>query len=219
MTIRSSSSTAALTFGLVLWVLPFSPTTAAQTAAGTNTATSANPLPLPFRLRCFAVNMSNIGPGAAGIVEIRVEKWSTAAERQRVITTMVEKGQDELLKMLQDLPTKGRLRFPNLQGPDPNNLRLGWDIRYAWTTSLPEGGHRIVVALDRYMSFREVANQPRTVDYPFTLIEIHLDKNGEGQGKMAYATKITFDKKKNSVELENYSSEPVRLNTVTLEKG
>jgi hypothetical protein len=57
------------------------------------------------------------------------------------------------------------------------------------------------------------------VDYPFTLIEIHLDKDGKGQGKMAYATKITFDKKKNSVELENYSSEPVRLNEVTLEKG
>ena len=62
-------------------------------------------------------------------------------------------------------------------------------------------------------------NQPRTVDYPFTLIEIHLNRDGEGQGKMAYATKITFDKKKNTVELENYSSEPVRLNTVKVEKG
>jgi hypothetical protein len=34
---------------------------------------------------------------------------------------------------------------------------------------------------------------------------------------MAYATQISFDKKKNSIELENYSSEPVRLNNLELE--
>jgi hypothetical protein len=181
---------------------------------------NANPAALatPFSLRCFAVNMSNVGRGNAGIVEFKVERWSTAEERQKVIDTMVEKGPNELLNTLQDLPAKGRMRFPNYMGPDPNNWRLGWDIKYTWTTPLPEGGHRIIIALDRYMSFQEVRNQPRTVDYPFTLIEIHLDKDGKGQGKMAYATKIVFDKKKNTVELENYSSEPVRLNDVTLEK-
>ena len=69
------------------------------------------------------------------------------------------------------------------------------------------------------MSFAEVRNQPRSVDYPFTLIEIHLNKDGEGEGKLAYATKISFDKKKNAIELENYSSEPVRLTTVKIEKS
>ncbi|HEY7289132.1 MAG TPA: hypothetical protein VH583_04785 [Vicinamibacterales bacterium] len=185
---------------------------------GAQTANST-PLPLPLRLTSFAVNMSNIGTGMAGMVEIRLTKWSTADERKKVITTMVEQGQDKLLSLLQDLPVKGRLRFPNYMGPDPNNLRLGWDIRYAWHTPLPEGGHRIVIAIDRYMSFAEVRNQPRTVDYPFTLIEIQLNKDGQGQGKMAYATKIMFDKKKNTVELENFSTEPVRLNEVKLEKG
>jgi len=181
--------------------------------------TQAQAPALPLRLTAFAVNMSNIGTGQAGIVEIRLTQWSTAAERQRVIDTMVTKGQDELLKVLQKLPVKGRFRFPNHQGPDRENLRLGWDVRYAWHSPEPDGGTRIVIALDRYMSFLEVRNQPRTVDYPFTLIEIHLKKDGEGEGRMAYATKITFDKKKNTVELENYSSEPVRLTTVKAEKG
>ena len=111
------------------------------------------------------------------------------------------------------------MRFPNKPGPDADNLRLGWDVRYAWHTRGEDGGHRLVIALDRYMTFQEVRNQARTVDYPFTLIEIHLNKDGEGQGKLAYATKISFDKKKNTVELENYSSEPVRLTTVKVEKG
>jgi hypothetical protein len=50
------------------------------------------------------------------------------------------------------------------------------------------------------------------------LIEIRLNKDGEGVGKAAMATKITFDKKKNTLELENYSSEPVRLQNVKIEK-
>ncbi len=36
---------------------------------------------------------------------------------------------------------------------------------------------------------------------------------------MAVSTKLTFNKEKNVVELENYSSEPVRLNQVKLEKS
>jgi hypothetical protein len=193
--------------------------TLAPSAIARAGAQAASELPLPLRLTAFAVNMSNMGPGAAGVVEVRVTQWSSAAERQRVIETMIGKGQDALLKLLQDLPAKGRLRLPNKTGPDPTQLRLGWDIRYAWHTALPDGGYRIVLGLDRYMSFAEVRNQPRTVDYPFTLIEIHLNKDGEGEGKLAYATKIMFDKKKNAVELENYSSEPVRLTTVKIEKG
>jgi hypothetical protein len=176
-------------------------------------------LALPLRLTAFAVNMSNIGTGQSGIVEIRLTQWSSAAERQRVVETMVDKGQDALVKLLEGLPAKGRFRFPNWVGPDPHNLLLGWDVRFASEAPLPDGGYRVVIALERYMSFLELRNQPRTVDYPFTLIQIHLNKNGEGEGKMAYATRITFDKKKNTVELENYSSEPVRLTTVKAEKG
>ena len=78
----------------------------------------------------------------------------------------------------------------------------------------PDGGRRIVIATDRYIGFAEARNQPRTTDYPFTLFEIRVNKAGEGQGKMAVATKISFDKKKKAIELENYSSEPVRLNNV-----
>jgi hypothetical protein len=46
---------------------------------------------------------------------------------------------------------------------------------------------------------------------------MRFDKSGKGEGRMAYATQIAFDKKKNTVELENYSSEPVRLNQLVLE--
>ena len=47
---------------------------------------------------------------------------------------------------------------------------------------------------DRYISFWEAANRPRTVDYPFTLIEIRIGPDGKGEGKMSIATKVTYDK-------------------------
>jgi hypothetical protein len=45
------------------------------------------------------------------------------------------------------------------------------------------------------MSFREITNNPRTADYPFLLIQIHL-KGDKGEGKMAAFTQIRYDKKK-----------------------
>ncbi len=170
-----------------------------------------------LQITAFAVNMSNIGPGGATTVDILIDTWSTAAERNDILTTMVEmKNQDALLKALQKSSVKGRFRIPGLVGPDPHQLRLGHDIRYAWQSPLPDGGTRIVLGTDRYIGFQEARAQPRSIDYPFTLIEIRVNKAGEGEGKMAIATMIDYEKDKKQLVLENYASEPVRLSKVTV---
>ena len=175
--------------------------------------------PLPLRMTAWAVNMSNIATGANATVEINVTHWSTDAERTALITTFLEKGQDALLSALQKSTAHGRMRYPGVTGPDPQNMRLGYDLRYAWHVPLPEGGDRIVIALDRYIGLREAVAQPRISDYPFTFIEIHLPRGGgAGEGKMALATRLSFDKQKNVIELENYSSEPVRLQQIAVQK-
>jgi hypothetical protein len=165
-------------------------------------------------ISAFAVNMSNIGTGANASVRITIDKWSSPEERQKLIETMLERGPDDLLKALQKVDEKGRFSIPGLTGPDPHQLRLGHTLRYTWQTALPGGGRRIVIVTDRYIGFQEARNQPRTMDYPFTLFEIRVGADGKGEGKMAVATKITFDRTAKQVELENYSSEPVRLNAV-----
>jgi hypothetical protein len=68
------------------------------------------------------------------------------------------------------------------------------------------------------MSFWEVRNQPRTVDYPFLLIEIRIPREGKGEGRAFGGTQIKFDKKQNQIVLEQYSAGAVRLNEVTIEK-
>ena len=93
-----------------------------------------------------------------------------------------------------------------------------WDLRFARQNQLDEGVTQILLLTDRPIGFAEARNQPRTMDYPFTLIDLRIKKDGTGVGKAAVATKIVFNKKKNVVELENYSSEPVRLNEIRIQK-
>ena len=166
----------------------------------------------------WALNMSNIATGANQSIRINIDKWSSPSQRQQLIDTFLAKKQDGLLSALEKQPEMGRFNFPGYMGPDPNNvMRLGTDIRYAMNFAGEDGGRRIVIITPRVIGFREAANQPRTVDYPFTLFEMRFNKAGKGEGKMAYETQIMFDKKKNQIELENYSSEPVRLNNLELE--
>ena len=166
----------------------------------------------------WALNMSNTATGANQTILIRINSWSNAEQRDHLIQTFMEKKQNGLLSELEKQPEVGRFNFPGYMGPDPNNtMRLGTDIRYAFNHPLPDGGRRIVIITPRVIGFREQVNQPRTIDYPFALFEMRFDKSGKGEGKMAVATQIAFDKKKQVIELENYSSEPVRLQNLKLE--
>ena len=170
------------------------------------------------RIVGWALNMSNIATGTNQGIQINIDAWSNPSQRQHLIETFLEKKQDGLVRELEKQPELGRFNFPGYMGPDPSNvMRLGTDIRYAMNFPREDGGRRIVIITPRVISFREARNQPRTVDYPFTLFEMRFDKTGKGEGKMAYATQINFDKKTNSIEIENYSSEAVRLNELKLE--
>jgi hypothetical protein len=179
----------------------------------------AQVLELPVKMRMSAVNMSNNLTGANGILEVTIERWSTPEERKKLLDTVVERGQQKLLDELQRAPVKGRIRIPGWNGPDPNNYRTGWNLRYAWHEPLPDGGERVMLGVDRYMSFLEIQNQPKSVDYPFTLVQLHLKKDGTGEGKLAALTMISWDKKKQVLEIENYGTEPVRLSNFVFESG
>ena len=161
------------------------------------------------RYVALAVNLGGTpGPTGAGTVEITIDNWSTDAQRDQLMKTLIDKGPEKLLDTLQKMPRVGSIRTPN---------SIGYDLHYARKNPLDEGGDQIVLATDRFIGFWEASNRPRTVDYPFTLIELRVGKDGEGEGKMSLFTKITYDKKKNQVVLEDYGSQPVLLTQVRRE--
>src|SRR6478672_11244382 len=156
------------------------------------------------RFTGFAINM-NSGPSTA-VLDFEISRWSTDAERDQLLAILKEEKNptDKLLRALQKMPKVGFIR---------TQKSLGWDLHYARQHPLDEGGRQIVLATDRPIGFWEARNQPRSIDYPFTILEMHLDKNDEGTGKILVGTKIYIDKNNNLV-LENYSQQPVMFNEI-----
>ena len=60
-------------------------------------------------------------------------------------------------------------------------------------------------------------NRPRSIEYPFTLIQIHMKPNGTGEGKLALATKITADPDTKMIEIEDWEHQPISLTDVKSE--
>jgi hypothetical protein len=179
-------------------------------AGQTTPATSQDAKPQPLRLAATAVNMSGVGRAGVQTLQIVIERWSTDEERKRLIDTLVEKGSDKLLDALDDIkPRAGFIK---------TNRSLGWDIQFARLHELPGGGRRIVFGTDRPINFYEVRNNARSADYEFMLCEIRLGADGKGEGKLASAAKVTYDKEQQRVEIENYGQQPVRLTQVIVEK-
>lgn len=160
----------------------------------------------PERYTAFAVSTGGIRSApVAQTVEFTISRFSTQAESQRLLAVLKEKGADGLLDTLRDLPSVGTIRTPG---------NLAYDLRYAQQEDLGDGIRRVVLATDRPMSFWETVNRPRTVDYPFTFIELRLNKDGTGEGKLSLATRVTLSRRGTAVELENYDSQPIALNEV-----
>ena len=102
----------------------------------------------------------------------------------------------------------------NVKGGIRTPQTLAWDLRYARQFPEEDGtGRRIVLATDRPINFREARNQARTMDYPFTIVEIRLNKEDRGEGKILLGTKIFVDKNRN-LTLENYGQQPIRFNEI-----
>ena len=154
----------------------------------------------------FAINL-NAG-GRTATVEITVDRWSTDAERDRLLRILqeekdVRRANDKLLRALEDMPAVGSIRTPT---------SLAWDLHFARQMPLGDGARRIVLGTNRPIGFREARNQPRSIDYPFTIVEIRLDAEGRGSGKILPGTKLYIEN--GELVLENFEALPVQFNEI-----
>jgi hypothetical protein len=98
------------------------------------------------------------------------------------------------------------------------NEVVGYSIKYAYRTPLPDGGERIILATDRRLGGGTAGWKPNATgtptDYDFTLIEVRIDPKGMGEGKASLTSKVIFDSEAKTVALDNYSSTPVILQGV-----
>jgi hypothetical protein len=164
----------------------------------------------PERYTAMAVNMGAPVRWSTLTVEMTINRWSTDAERDRLVGVLSDKGPEALLEALRRIPRVGYIRTPD---------SIGYDLHFARKMPGEDGGERVVLVTDRYVTFWEAANRPRTIDYPFTVIELRLRADGEGEGKMSLFTKVTVDPRTKVITLEDFGTQPVLLQSVRKGSG
>jgi hypothetical protein len=120
-------------------------------------------------------------PPVAGRLTFSIDRWSTADESQKLNAALKKGGTKDVVRALSDMKVAGRISSPG---------SIGYPLMYAVQDMLGDGVRHIVLMTDRPMSFSESWWQPPTVDYPVTYVELKVDKDGRGTGKVALTAKL-----------------------------
>jgi len=164
----------------------------------------------PLKFENFTATTTNMAVGNAETIRINVSNWTAAAEREKLLGILQQKGEEQLLDALKAAPSSGYIW---------TSESLGYSVRYAHKTMLPNGGERIIVATDRPLgawsrtAWRAAASKgAKDAKEPqLTLIEIRLNRQGRGEGKMSLTGKVVAEADGNTLALDNYASAPVLL--------
>lgn len=163
-----------------------------------------------MRVDGFRGTVVNVRQEAGRTLTVDLIRWSTDEERDTLTAAVDGTGDTTLLDALKAMPTVGYIW---------TGESVGYQVRYAHRLSLADGGERVILATDRRLgSYQITPWQPDgaagDVDYPFTLIEMRLQRNGVGEGKMSLTTKVAADVEAKTIALEGYAAAPVLLKDV-----
>lgn len=157
--------------------------------------------------RAFAVNFdAPLGTQASGVIDIVVDRWSTQAERDQLLTALEGGGQAGLLEAIQDAPRVGYVRVPG---------SLGTRLYHAWREVDGDGNAKIMLVTDRPIGFAEAIDRPRTLDYRFAVVELDVDADGAGRGTIALAAQLLEGQDEGTLRVKSWAATPVFLKNVT----
>jgi len=141
-------------------------------------------------------------------VNIHIEQFSTVEDRSSLIEAFKKSGQEGMVKVLEDMKPKGRIRFAS--------GGVGNDIKYI--IELPsDKARRLRLVTDRTLAFAELYQGTRSSDYTVGAIDLELTPDGKGSGTVLPACKLTVNKKTQQVEIETYQN-PWKLSNFMVSK-
>jgi hypothetical protein len=136
--------------------------------------------------------------GRIANINIHIQQLSTEDDRKTLIAAFKRSGHDGLVDALQHMDSKGRVRFAS--------GGVGNDVNYIIELPAKDGARRFRLVTDRYLSFNELYNSPRSEQYSVGAIELTLTPDGKGSGTLLPACRIRLDKKKKQVEIESFQN-------------
>jgi hypothetical protein len=99
----------------------------------------------------------------------------------------------------------------------------GYSIRYAVRMPQQDGSERVILITDRRLgAFNDAwrpAGNAAASNYDFSVIELHLNAKGDGEGRTSLTGKVAADQASKTLGLENYTGLPVMLKGVKRKTG
>jgi hypothetical protein len=163
---------------------------------------------LPVQYAAVAIGQSGSVAGKSFGISVYIDAVSSDGEIEELVGTLKHKGQDGLMKALDNLKDKGRVAPTGSVGTGMRVIRI---------SPTEDGGQHIVLLTNRPITFRELWNGTRSRDYPFGIVILNVDKDGKGTGLFDPLCKMKFNKK-NELEVERYGQRPFRLANVYRQK-
>jgi hypothetical protein len=84
-------------------------------------------------------------------------------------------------------------------------------IRYAWQVVDREGRRRVFAATDEPITLVNPFVDRRALANSFTFLELRVDANGEGEGKLSEAARLAVDETQDIIEVRDYANRPLHL--------
>ena len=155
-----------------------------------------------LHLAAKAVEQTGPARQAYRPVEIVVSDWSTGETHRMLARTLLERGPLAFLDALCNLWPRGSVRVSG-------NRDL--PIRYAWHVVERGGAERIYIASDSAIELTNPWFRPSSEPEPPVFLEVRLDRNGAGVGKLSEARRLTMDESRDVIELRDYTERPAQL--------
>jgi hypothetical protein len=148
-------------------------------------------------------NISNVGGAGITPLTIRISRWTSDSDNERLLEVLRDKGQTAFLDALLDGKAVGSISTPT---------SLKYDFFYARQSVTPEGDRRIMLISDRPMTVSERVSSAQSRDYPFTVIDLQVPREGKGEGTLAQMVQLRL--LGNIFGIENLATGPMRLSDV-----
>jgi hypothetical protein len=135
-------------------------------------------------------------------VDIEISEWSTAFNHHELATALLRKGHVAFFDLLCGFGQVGRISV--IGAPDIA-------IRYAWSNGERRGNRRIYLATEEPVSLSGTFVKRFPDAEPLTFIELRINGEGTGEGKLSEAARLSVDESRNVIELRDYNRRPLHL--------
>jgi hypothetical protein len=126
---------------------------------------------------------------------------------------------DELQNLLNIYNTQGEPGFEKAFAKMKERGRISANFRTSQgaiklVRSTTSGNETVIrLAMERILSHDELTSNSALSKYRFTIVELHLDSKGKGEGTMIYAAKLGLSSQ-GEWQIESFPAEPILLRNV-----